>query len=78
MSLHLDRRELLKTFACASVSVGAGGAITSVVSAWAQTTAPRAGTPRISFVRAPLATGDRKSTRLNSSHSSPSRMPSSA
>jgi enamine deaminase RidA (YjgF/YER057c/UK114 family) len=57
MSLQLDRRELLKTFACASVSVGAGGAITSVVSAWAQTTTPRAGTPRISFVRAPLATG---------------------
>lgn len=57
MSLQLDRRELLKTFACASVSVAAGGAITSVVPAWAQTAAPRAGTPRISFVRAPLANG---------------------
>jgi enamine deaminase RidA (YjgF/YER057c/UK114 family) len=57
MSLQLDRRELLKSFACTSVSVVGGGAITSVVPAWAQTTAPRAGTPRISFIRTPLANG---------------------
>lgn len=57
MSLHLDRRELLKTCAWGSVVVGAGGAITSVSPAWAQTAAPRAGTPRITFVRAPLQNG---------------------
>ncbi len=57
MSLHLDRRELLKTFAWGSVAVGAGGAITSIAPAWAQTGTPRAATPRVSFLRAPLANG---------------------
>ena len=52
-----DRRELLKAFAWGSVVAGAGGGIESVLPAWAQTAAPRAGTPRVSFVRAPLANG---------------------
>lgn len=57
MSPQFDRRELLKTLAWGSVVVGAGGTIESVAPAWAQTAAPRAGTPRVSFVRAPLANG---------------------
>ena len=57
MSLELDRREVLKKFAWGSVAVGASGAIYSIVPAWAQGAAPRAGTPRSGFVRAPLANG---------------------
>jgi enamine deaminase RidA (YjgF/YER057c/UK114 family) len=56
----MDRRALLKTFALGSVAVGAGGAIEMLVPAWAQNsqrTVPRAGTPHVSFVRAPLANG---------------------
>jgi enamine deaminase RidA (YjgF/YER057c/UK114 family) len=62
MSVRLDRRELLKTLGWGSAVVGAGGAITSMMPAWAeaavaQGAAPRAGIPRISFVRAPLQNG---------------------
>jgi len=59
MSLQLDRRELLKKLGWGSVAVGSGAinSMTSVVPAWAQTTAPRARTPRVSFIRAPLANG---------------------
>jgi enamine deaminase RidA (YjgF/YER057c/UK114 family) len=62
MAVHLDRRALLKTFAWGSVAVGTGGAITSIVPAWAdaaaaQGAAPRSGSPRTGFVRAPLANG---------------------
>jgi enamine deaminase RidA (YjgF/YER057c/UK114 family) len=56
----MHRRELLKTLAWGSAVVGAGGAVEAFVPAWAQNaqrTAPRAGTPRVSFVRAPLAAG---------------------
>jgi enamine deaminase RidA (YjgF/YER057c/UK114 family) len=60
MSPPLDRRELLKTLGWGTVIVGAGGAIEALAPAWAQNAPPappRAGTPRISFVRAPLASG---------------------
>lgn len=57
MSLEWDRREVLKKFAWGSVAVGASGAIHSIVPVRAQGGAPRAGTPRIGFVRVPLANG---------------------
>ena len=56
----MDRRELLKTVALGSVIASAGGAIETFSPAWAQNlqrTAPRAGTPRVTFVRASLANG---------------------
>ncbi len=61
MSVDLDRRDLLKTLGWGSVAVGAGGAMT-FAPAWAeeagaQGAAPRAGTPHMSFIRAPLANG---------------------
>jgi len=57
MLLEFDRREVLRKLAWGSVAVGASGTIHSIVPAWAQGAASRAGTPRISFVRAPLANG---------------------
>ena len=60
MSPQLDRRELLKALGWGTMFAGAGGAIESIVPAWAQSgppAAPRSGTLRVSFVRAPLASG---------------------
>jgi enamine deaminase RidA (YjgF/YER057c/UK114 family) len=62
MAVLLDRRELLRSLGWGTLAVGAGGAITSIVPAWAEATvaqgaAPRPGTPQISFIRAPLANG---------------------
>ena len=62
MAVFVARRELLKSLGWGAVAVGAGGAITSIVPAWAeaasaQGAAPRPGTPRISFIRVPLAAG---------------------
>ena len=62
MSRPLDRREILKKCAWGSLVIGAGGATTSVVPAWAeaaaaQGTPPRAGIPRIIFSRASLQHG---------------------
>ena len=58
----MDRRELLKSLGWGSVALSAGGAVSSVMPAWAeaalaQGTPPRAGTPRMMFSRASLANG---------------------
>ena len=59
------------------LSVGSMLAVCGMVGAWVmETTGGVAGT--IAGVAAGLLSGDRKSTRLNSSHRSLSRMPSSA
>ena len=62
MAVHLDRRELLKTLGWGTMTIGARGALGSVMPAWAeaaraQGVPPRPGTPMISFVRAPLSNG---------------------
>ena len=62
MALMLDRRALLRSLGWGTVAVGGGGAIQSIMPAWAeaaaaQGTPPRAGIPRIIFSRASLANG---------------------
>lgn len=57
MSVYLDRRALLKTIGMTTVAIGAGGAVESMAPAWAQTAPAGPGTPRISFLRAPLTNG---------------------
>jgi 2-iminobutanoate/2-iminopropanoate deaminase len=62
MAVHIDRRELLKSLGWGGVAASVGGAIQSIMPAWAeaaaaQGTPPRAGIPRIIFSRASLANG---------------------
>jgi 2-iminobutanoate/2-iminopropanoate deaminase len=57
MSVRIDRRALLKDIGWGVVAVSASGAISSIVPSWVQAAVPKAGTPRISFVRAPLSHG---------------------
>ena len=62
MTVLVDRRTLLMSLGWGAVAAGAGGAITSIMPAWAeaaaaQGTPPRAGIPRITFSRASLANG---------------------
>jgi hypothetical protein len=56
MPFDRNRRRLLKTLASATVA-SAAGAVTPIAPAWAQNPAPRPGSPRLTFSRAPLRNG---------------------